>query len=219
MKAKRIAVDWFDPAAVVVAGESAGAGASSPSSTSVRLRSSSLKSSSSSRLRSQVAQLTLSQAQQAYAAITGGRANAAAALWNQSQLPAGWTQLLGVQNGAGIRHLWGVGERCGRDDPARNVALDAGHYSQNFSAGENAQLNAPVARAVALQEALALGEELANVSQPLLPRSRRLISAIPAATDEKGILDLQARIQVEQGMLQNENLEASTCSMQRPSRE
>jgi type IV secretion system protein VirB5 len=32
-----------------------------------------------------------------------------------------------------------------------------------------------------------------------------LISAIPTATDEKGILDLQARIQAEQAMLQNEN--------------
>ena len=31
-----------------------------------------------------------------------------------------------------------------------------------------------------------------------------LIDAIPAATDQKGILDLQARIGAEQGMLQNE---------------
>ena len=33
---------------------------------------------------------------------------------------------------------------------------------------------------------------------------QQLIDAIPSATDEKGALDLQARIQAEQGMLQNE---------------
>ena len=32
-----------------------------------------------------------------------------------------------------------------------------------------------------------------------------LINAIPRAEDEKAILDLQARIQAEQGMLENEN--------------
>lgn len=34
---------------------------------------------------------------------------------------------------------------------------------------------------------------------------QQLINAIPSATDQKGILDLQARIQAEQGMLQNES--------------
>lgn len=34
---------------------------------------------------------------------------------------------------------------------------------------------------------------------------QQLINAIPNATDEKGVLDLQARIQAEQGMLQNEH--------------
>jgi type IV secretion system protein VirB5 len=33
---------------------------------------------------------------------------------------------------------------------------------------------------------------------------QQLIGAIPTATDQKGILELQARIQAEQGMLQNE---------------
>jgi type IV secretion system protein VirB5 len=32
-----------------------------------------------------------------------------------------------------------------------------------------------------------------------------LINAIPSATDQKGILDLQARIQAEQGMLQTDS--------------
>ena len=56
---------------------------------------------------------------------------------------------------------------------------------------------------MALQEALAR-QELQNVSQRF-DAIQTLINAIPTAVDEKGILDLQARIQVEQGMLQNEN--------------
>ena len=57
--------------------------------------------------------------------------------------------------------------------------------------------------AVALQESLTR-QELANVSQRFAS-IQTLINAIPTAADQKGILDLQARIQVEQGMLQNEN--------------
>jgi type IV secretion system protein VirB5 len=74
--------------------------------------------------------------------------------------------------------------------------------TQNFSATENAQLNSRRS-SVALQEALTR-EELANVSQRFAA-IQTLINAIPTAQDEKGVLDLQARIQVEQGMLQNEN--------------
>src|ERR1700721_2449120 len=39
---------------------------------------------------------------------------------------------------------------------------------------------------------------------------QQLISAIPTATDQKGILDLQARIQAELGMLQNEQTKLQT---------
>jgi type IV secretion system protein VirB5 len=56
---------------------------------------------------------------------------------------------------------------------------------------------------VALNEALTRAE-LANVSDRFTA-IQTLINAIPTATDEKGILDLQGRIQAEQGMLQNES--------------
>ena len=39
---------------------------------------------------------------------------------------------------------------------------------------------------------------------------QQLIGAIPSASDQKGILDLQARIQAEQGMLQNESTKLNT---------
>ena len=39
---------------------------------------------------------------------------------------------------------------------------------------------------------------------------QQLIGAIPSASDQKAILDLQARIQAEQGMLQNEGTKLNT---------
>jgi len=72
----------------------------------------------------------------------------------------------------------------------------------NFSPAEIAVLKAR-RNAVALNEALARAE-LKNVSERF-DAIQQLINAIPTAQDEKGILDLQARIAAEQGMLQNES--------------
>jgi type IV secretion system protein VirB5 len=148
----------------------------------------------------QVAQNTLSQAQQAYSAITGGRGmQLLLSGTNRNYLPANWNQLVGAQYGAS-----GTYGALGSDVSAtmQRDALLTPNYTQNYSAAENSQLNARRS-AVALQEALTR-QELANVSQRFAA-IQTLINAIPNATDEKGILDLQARIQVEQGMLQNEN--------------
>ena len=147
-----------------------------------------------------VAQNTLTQAHQAYSAITGGRGmQLVLSGVNRNYLPANWNDLLAAQNGAG--GLYGA---LGSDVSAtiqRNALLTL-NYTQKFSDAENAQLSARRS-SVALQEALAR-QELVNVSQRFAA-IQTLINAIPSATDEKGILDLQARIQVEQGMLQNEN--------------
>jgi type IV secretion system protein VirB5 len=148
----------------------------------------------------QVAQQNLAQAQQAYAAITGGRGmQLLLSGVNRNYLPATWGELTGAQNGAG-----GTYGALGSDVTTtvqRNAVLTPAN-TQNFSAAENAQLNSRRS-SVALQEALTR-EELANVSQRFAA-IQTLINAIPTAQDEKGVLDLQARIQVEQGMLQNEN--------------
>jgi len=147
-----------------------------------------------------VAQSTLSQAQHAYSAITGSRGmQLLLSGVNRNYLPANWTQLMGAQTGSA--GLYGA---LGSDVTAtisRNILLTPA-YTQGFSAAENAQLSARRS-SVALQEALTR-QELANVSQRFAS-IQTLISAIPGATDQKGILDLQARIQAEQGMLQNEN--------------
>jgi type IV secretion system protein VirB5 len=141
----------------------------------------------------QIAQSTLNQAQAAYQAITGGRGmeNLLAGIV-RNYLPANWDQLL---SGAGVL---GVDIAATID---RNAILTP-DLTANFSAGETAALKARRS-AVALSEALAR-QELANVSQRFAS-IQLLINAIPTAADEKGILDLQARIQAEQGMLENEN--------------
>src|SRR5580658_8294259 len=138
----------------------------------------------------QVAQRTLGQAQQAYSAITGGRGmQLLLSGINRNYLPGTWGQLMGAQTGAG-----GVYSALGSDVAAtiqRNAILTP-TITASFSAAENAQLTARRG-AVALQESLTR-QELANVSQRFAS-IQALINAIPTATDEKGILDLQARIQ------------------------
>jgi type IV secretion system protein VirB5 len=148
----------------------------------------------------QVAQSQLAQAQQAYAAITGGRGmELLLANIDRNYLPATWAQLLAAANGGGGRYAF-----LGGDVTAtilRNAILqpaDMVDYSP-------AEINILQARrsSVALNESLTR-QELQNVSDRF-DSIQRLTNAIPTAVDEKGILDLQARIQVEQGMLENEN--------------
>ena len=77
--------------------------------------------------------------------------------------------------------------------PAQVVALSPAEQQHLDAARGNAAL-----LAVAAQEAYATTSRRFDSLQ-------QLISAIPSATDPKGIMDLQARIQAEQGMLANES--------------
>jgi type IV secretion system protein VirB5 len=71
----------------------------------------------------------------------------------------------------------------------------------SLSSDERAQI-ASERQSVALLQALSQ-DELSNASGRFAS-IQQLIDAIPSATDQKGILELQARINAEQGMLQNE---------------
>lgn len=62
-------------------------------------------------------------------------------------------------------------------------------------------------QSVALQQVLA--QQGLAVTSERFAALQQLIDAIPSATDEKGILDLQARIAAEQDMLQNEQAKLS----------
>jgi type IV secretion system protein VirB5 len=146
-----------------------------------------------------VAQQTLTQAQQAYAAVTGGRGmQFLAPNLQRNYLPTNWAQLTGAMAGAG-----GPYGALGSDVSAtvlRNAVLSPGQIAF-LSAAEADSLNQR-RRSVALLEALSRAA-LANTSDRF-NSLQTLITGIGAAADEKAILDLQARIGAEQGMLANE---------------
>lgn len=70
-----------------------------------------------------------------------------------------------------------------------------------LSPAERSQLEAARRSAAMLQ---ALTREALSTTSRRFESIQQLIDAIPRASDQKAILDLQARIQAEQGMLQNE---------------
>ncbi|MGH8262050.1 MAG: type IV secretion system protein, partial [Steroidobacteraceae bacterium] len=81
-----------------------------------------------------------------------------------------------------------------------NAVLDAAALGR-LSSVERDSLESS-RRSAALLQVMAR-EALSNTSSRFAS-IQQLIDAIPRATDQKGILDLQARIQAEQGMLANE---------------
>jgi type IV secretion system protein VirB5 len=138
----------------------------------------------------QTAQNQLSQAQREYQSITGSRGmqNLLAGT-NRNYLPGTWTQLPTALAAP-------IGTTVSRNavlTPAQVSALSPGEQQLLSGARGNAAL-----LQVATQQAYATtSSRFASIQQ--------LIGAIPSATDQKGILDLQARVLAEQGMLQNEN--------------
>lgn len=72
----------------------------------------------------------------------------------------------------------------------------------NLSPAERSQLESARRSAAMLQ---ALTRQALSETSRRFASIQQLIHAIPQANDQKAILDLQARIQAEQGMLQNES--------------
>jgi type IV secretion system protein VirB5 len=81
-----------------------------------------------------------------------------------------------------------------------NAVLSAQQMAA-FSPAQQQQLNAARGNAALLQVTT---QQAYTVASNRFSSVQQLISAIPTATDQKGILELQARIQAELGMLQNE---------------
>ena len=152
-----------------------------------------------------LAQRTLSQAQQAYVSTTGNRGmqNLLSGT-NRNYLPANWAELNGAMGGGG-----GTYGALGSDVNAtvnRNAVLSSTQTSE-FSANELDSLNQR-RRSVALLESLsraALGNSSGRFNS-----LQSLINAIRTATDQKGVLDLNARITAEHTMLQNESSKLNT---------
>jgi type IV secretion system protein VirB5 len=147
----------------------------------------------------QTARDQLTQAKQALQTMTGDRGmERLLSSVSRNYLPSSWSQLAGAaQGGAGgypglaadIRQALGA-----------NAVLTAQQLSA-LSAADQQQVIA-ARQSAATQQALAQ-QALANASGRFTS-IQTLVSAISGAADQKAILDLQARIAAELGMLQNE---------------
>jgi type IV secretion system protein VirB5 len=142
----------------------------------------------------------LAQAQSEYAAITGTRGMQQLLSGTvRNYLPADWTQISQVMGGASGSFPTLAGDI--RTLMTSNAVLTPAQVA-GLSATEQAQLTAARRSAALLQ---ATSRAALSNSSDRFTSLQQLIGAIGSATDQKGALDLNARIAAEQGMLQNES--------------
>lgn len=142
----------------------------------------------------------LDQARQEYAALTGERGmDRLLAGTVRNYLPADLRALTDALAGAGS--AYGAFSSSARAFLDANVVLTPEQLAF-LSPEDRAHLEA-TRQATAILQALTQ-EALAN-SSGRFEAVQQLIDAIPRASDAKAIMDLQARIQAEQGMLTNES--------------
>jgi type IV secretion system protein VirB5 len=142
----------------------------------------------------------LTQAQSAYAAITGNRGmQNLLSDTNRNYLPTDWAQLAQVMTGRSTSYPSLAASTSSLVTsnavltPAQVATLSPAEQSQLTAARQNPALLAATSRA-ALENS---SGRFASLQQ--------LISTIGTASDEKASLDLTARITAEQAMLQNES--------------
>lgn len=141
----------------------------------------------------------LLRAQAQLDAMTGSRGmGALLSGTTRNYLPSTWAELQSVRQGMEGPHA--ALSRAVRHAVQANAVLSEQELAK--LSGRERQLHGAARDAAALLEVLA-GEALANTSSRFAA-VQQLIEAIGAAGDQKAILELQARIAAEQGMLQNE---------------
>ncbi|MDP9087490.1 MAG: type IV secretion system family protein [Pseudomonadota bacterium] len=142
----------------------------------------------------------LQSAQQAVQAITGGRGmERLLGSTNRNYLPSDWGQVMSVSQGQWTRGYANLSSDV-RTVMAANAVLSPQRMS-TLPAADRARIHSE-RRWSAMQQALA--QEALSNSSNRFASIQSLIAAIPSAGDQKAILDLQARIGAELGMLQNE---------------
>jgi type IV secretion system protein VirB5 len=154
-----------------------------------------------------VAKSQLQQAKQALQSMSGNRGmqNLLGGT-NRNYLPPNWTQLSSSLQSSSNGYP-GLS-----NDVQSTVAANAVLSPQRLAMmplAEQQQIQADRLW-VAAQQVLSR-DALANTSNRFAA-IQRLIDAIPTAVDQKGILDLQARISAELGMLQNEQTKLQVLS-------
>jgi type IV secretion system protein VirB5 len=147
----------------------------------------------------QTARDQLTQAKQTLQTMTGNRGmELLLGGTSRNYLPSSWSQLTGAMSGGG-------GGYAGLSTDVRTaIAANAVLTPQQLSmlSTSDRQLIVTSRQTSALQQGLAQ-EALANASGRFAS-IQSLVAAIGTAGDQKAILDLQARISAELGMLQNE---------------
>jgi type IV secretion system protein VirB5 len=144
------------------------------------------------------AQAQLNQAEAALATMTGDRGmQSLLSGTNRNYLPTSAAQLTAASQGVGSYSGLASGVQASMTSnavmsPAQLAALPPPAQQQLIADRQT----------VALRQAVT-AQALSN-SSTRFAAIQSLIAAIPSARDQKGILDLQARISAELGMLQNE---------------
>jgi type IV secretion system protein VirB5 len=148
----------------------------------------------------EVAQQELAQAQQAYQAITGTRGMQnllSSTQWNY--LPSTSAQLQSTLNGAAGSYSTLAASVQG--SMAANAVLTNAQLAA-LSPEEQSDVQARRQSAALLA---GIAQQALSTTSTRFASIQQLVTAIGSATDEKGILDLQARIAAEQGALLNDS--------------
>lgn len=145
------------------------------------------------------AQQELGQAQSTYQSMTGNRGmeNLLSGT-NRNYLPTDWSQLQQVLQGSSSTYGSLASSVQGL---VNGDAVLSGPQLSALSPVERADVIADREHAALLQ---AVTRDALSTASARFGELQQLIAAIPTATDEKGILDLQARIEAEQAMIANE---------------
>jgi P-type DNA transfer protein VirB5 len=151
----------------------------------------------------------LNQLQSTYNAMTGNRG-----MQNllpitpqaRNYLPTNWHGLMATLNG--LSGSYGVLSAQLNSTLSTNAILTPAQLSR-LSPQEQAQLQSSRNSAALMQ---ATSQQALQASSQRFVTLQQLINAIPGATDQKGALDLQARIAAEQTMLQNEQTKIQTLN-------
>ena len=147
------------------------------------------------------AQAELSEARTTYQAMTGDRGmERLLAGTPRNYLPTDWADLQQVLEGGSS--AYGALASNTQGLITANAVL-SGQQIAALSPTERAEVLADRQHAALLQ---ALTRDALSTASARFSDLQQLINAIPAATDQKGALDLQARIAAEQAMLENETI-------------